>query len=270
MPPQGRKPRPLIIAHRGASTRAPENTLAAFQLTMDAGADGVELDVRLSKDGVAIVMHDRNLKRLAGRMDAIADLTADELARVGVGLHFNIKQPKRARPDFDGVGIPTLAEVLELFSAWHGAVHIELKIDKKREVKPLVDGVCGVIHGSPVLPRIVLSSFRLTALSEAKHVLPSVRTSALFAPSIMRFIKRRRHMISLARAFGANEISPYRSLVTPKFARLAGDVGMPVNIWTCDNVKWVDRARKLGINAVMTNDPAAFVAHRERLLESIY
>jgi len=155
--------------------------------------------------------------------------------------------------------------VLELFAAWTGAVHIELKIDRKRELRPLVNAVCGAIHASPMLPRIVLSSFRLTALSEAKHVLPSVRTSALFSPSIMRFIKRRRHMISLARAFGANEISPYRSLVTPKFAKLAREIGMPINIWTCDSVKWVSRARKLGINAVMTNDPAKLIAHRETL-----
>ena len=72
-------------------------------------------------------------------------------------------------------------------------------------------------------------------------------------------------MISLARAFGTNEISPYRSLVTLKFARLARDIGMPVNIWTCDSVKWVDRAYKLGINAVMTNDPAKLLSYRSRL-----
>jgi glycerophosphoryl diester phosphodiesterase len=260
--------RPLIIAHRGASAQAPENTVAAFQIAIEAGADGVELDVRLSKDGVPVVVHDRNLKRLAGRADAVADLKAEDLAVVDVGSSFNATHPKRGRSEFAGVGIPTLAEVLGLFAASTGLVHVELKIDKKHELMPLVNAVCRVVHASPALPRIVLSSFRLTALAEAKHVLPSVRTSALFAPSIMRFIKRRRHMISLARAFGTNEISPYRSLVTPKFARLARDIGIPVNIWTCDNIKWLERACNLKLNALMTNDPFRFISQREAILQA--
>jgi glycerophosphoryl diester phosphodiesterase len=237
----------------------------AFQMAIDAGADGVELDVRLSKDGVPVVVHDRNLKRLAGRPESIADLTAKELARVDIGSHFNATHPKRAQSEFAGVGVPTLAEVLEVFAIAGCFVHVELKIDKKRELKPLVNAVCGAIHSSSILQRIVLSSFRLTALAEAKHLLPSVRTSVLFSPSIMQFVKRRRHMIALARAFGANEISPYCSLVTPKFARLAREIGMPVNVWTCDNVKWVDRARKLGINALMTNDPAKLLSYRSSI-----
>jgi glycerophosphoryl diester phosphodiesterase len=260
--------RPLIIAHRGASAHAPENTLAAFQIAIDAGADGVELDVRLSKDGVPIVVHDRNLKRLAGRADLVAELTCDELAQVDIGSRFNKTYPKRARDEFGAVRIPSLAHVLDLF-ATSGVVHIELKIDKKRELKPLVNAVCGLIHDLPAMPRIVVSSFRLTAIAEAKQLLPSVRTSALFSPTIMEFLKRRRHMIALARAFGANEISPYRSLVTPKLARLSREIGMPVNIWTCDNVKWFDRARKLDINAVMTNLPLAFVTHRDTLLRTV-
>ena len=78
-------------------------------------------------------------------------------------------------------------------------------------------------------------------------------------------MKRRRHIIALARAFGANEVSPNHALVTPKFTRLARDIGMPVNIWTCDNVKWVERARKLGISSVMTNDPAKLLSYRSSL-----
>ena len=259
-----RAERPLIIAHRGASAHAPENTLAAFRMAMDAGADGVEFDVRLSKDGITVVVHDRNLKRVAGRTELIADLTAQQLARIDVGSHFNRTHAKRAREEFRGEGIPRLDHVLGLF-ATSGTVHIELKIDKKRELKPLVDAVCGSIHDSPALARIVISSFRLTAIAEAKHVLPSVRTSALFSPSIMLFIKRRRHMISLARAFGANELSIEHSLLTPKLAKIAGEIGMPLNIWTCDNVKWVDRAIKLGVSAVMTNDPAKLLSYRSSL-----
>lgn len=261
--------RPLIIAHRGASAQAPENTLAAFRMAIDDGADGVELDVRLSKDGVPVVVHDRGLKRLAGSSALVSMSTAAELASVDLGAYFNKTHPKYARPEFVHTGVPLLADILDFFAAGDGMIHIELKIDKKREVRPIVNAVCRVIHSSSVLSRVVLSSFRLTALAEAKHVLPSVRTSALFAPSIMRFIKRRRHIISLARSFGANEISPYRSLVTPKFARIAHEIGMPVNIWTCNNAKWVVRGRELGVNAVITNYPVSFLAAREALSRAI-
>ena len=122
-----RRPSPLVIAHRGVSAHAPENTLAAFQMAIDVGADGVELDVRLSKDGVPIVVHDRNLVRLAGRSDSVANLTAGELSRVDVGSHFNAVRPRRARSEFVGAGVPTLAAVLELFGTWTGKVHVELK-----------------------------------------------------------------------------------------------------------------------------------------------
>jgi glycerophosphoryl diester phosphodiesterase len=260
-----RAPRPLIVAHRGVSAHAPENTLPAFQMAIDAGADGIELDVRVSKDGIPVVVHDRNLRRLAGMEIAVSDLTADQLARVNVGSHFNKSHPGISRDEFARAGIPTLIQVLDFADAWNGTIHIELKIDKKREMEPLVQAVCGVIYDSQALPRIVLSSFRMTALAEAKHVLPSVRTSALFSPTIMRFLKRRRHMISLARAFGANEISPYRSLVTPKLGRTAREIGVPINIWTCNNVKWIDRALETGVNAVITNDPAKLISYRSQL-----
>ncbi|MBV9240502.1 MAG: glycerophosphodiester phosphodiesterase [Acidobacteria bacterium] len=263
-----RTPSPLVIAHRGASACAPENTLAAFRMAIDAGADGVELDVRLSKDGVPVVVHDRDLRRLAHDGRKVADLTAIELGGVDLGSAFNSASPKHQRAELVGLGVPTLIDVLELFAAGKSVVHVEMKIDKKRELRPLVNAVCGVIHDSPVLPRVVLSSFRLSAIAEAKYALPAVRTSALFAPSIMRFIKRRRHMIALARAFGADEISLYRSLVTTKFAKIAREVGKPVNIWTCDNAKWIDRAQKLNLKAVMTNDPAKLLSYRFTKLDN--
>jgi glycerophosphoryl diester phosphodiesterase len=247
------------IAHRGASAHAPENTLAAFQMAIAAGADGVEFDVRLAKDGIPVVIHDRTLKRLAGRKDAVGDLTSAELARVGVGSSFNRRRPKRARNEFASLGVPTLREVLDLYAEGDATIHIELKLEKKREVTPLVAGVCDAIKDLDLLPRVIISSFRLAALSEAKFVLPAVVTSALFAPSVMNVLKRRRHMIMVARAFQADGISPHRSLVTPKLARLAAEMGIPITVWTVDDPKWLARCRKLGIGALMTNDPAGML-----------
>jgi len=233
--------RPLIIAHRGASRHERENTIAAFQAGIDAGADGVEFDVRLAKDGTPVVIHDANLKRVAGVEASVAKSTPAELA---------------------GYRVPTFVDVLELFAGTRAAVHVELKVDSRREIRPLVSAVIDVVRASPLLGQIVLSSFSLAAISEAKLHLPDISTSALFAPSILQVLKRRRHMISLARSFAADGISPHRSLVTRKLVRLASSGGMPVTVWTCDKVKWVDRAADLGIAAVITNDPAKLVSYR--------
>ena len=233
------KGRPLIIAHRGASTLAQENTLPAFRLAIESGADGVELDVRLAKDCIPVVIHDPDLKRVAGHDLAIAGSTAQELAAYQV---------------------PSLTEVLQLFSGTTSVIHIELKVDKKREIQPLVSAVCDAAVSSPVLRQIIISSFRLEAVAEAKRLIPELRTSALFAPSVLRVIKRRRHMIAIARAVRADGISPHRSLITQKLVRTAADLGMPTTVWTCDKVKWLKRASDLGIAAIITNDPAKFVA----------
>jgi len=86
---------PLIIAHRGASAHAPENTLAALQLAVDAGAEGVEFDVRLARDGVPVVIHDETLARTALRPERVSDLTSDRLNQIDVGSWFNTKYPNK-------------------------------------------------------------------------------------------------------------------------------------------------------------------------------
>jgi len=239
------KGRPLIIAHRGASAEAPENTLPAFRRGIESGADGVEFDVRLSKDGVPVVIHDPDLKRVAGHDLVIARATAQELAVYQV---------------------PSLTEVLQLFTGNASVIHIELKVDRRREVRPLVSAVGDIVVSSPLLRQIVISSFRLEAIAEVKRVFREIRTSALFAPSIVRVIERRRHMISIARAAGADGISPHRSLITKKLVKTAADLGMPTTVWTCDKVKWLKRASDLGITAIITNDPSKFVAGASRFV----
>ena len=91
------RPRPRTVGHRGASALAPENTLRAIELAIDLGLDLVEVDVYLSRDGEVVVIHDENLRRLAGRSEAVADLTAAELSRVDLGA---------------GQGVPRLVDVL--------------------------------------------------------------------------------------------------------------------------------------------------------------
>lgn len=252
---------PLIVGHRGASAHAPENTLAAFQMALDVGADGVEFDVQLAKDGVPVVIHDDNLKRTGLRDERVVDLTSKQLGKIDVGSWFNAKYPKRARPEFASETVPTLARVLKLLKSSDGPIYIELKCENTN-FKPLAAAVCDLIRSSPILPRMIVKSFRLAAIPEVRCLLPGVQTAALFEPSIMTILRRRKHIIAIAREFGAHQISLHRSLATAKLTALAAQAQMPVTVWTADNPKWIARCQKRGIGALITNDPASQISAR--------
>lgn len=245
--------RPLVIAHRGDSRNAPENTLSALQAAMDAGADGVEFDVRLARDGVPVVIHDATLKRTAGRSVSVGSLTSAELINVDVGSWFNARHPGRARAQFADERVPTLVQTLRLLRPFAGSIYIELKCGRANHPE-LVHAVSDVLRSSPLLPRIIIKSFRLAAVSEVRRCLPQVQTAALFEPSILHVLRRRRYIIERAKRCGAHQLSLHRSLVTPMLAELACRANMPLTVWTVDSTKWIDRAHKLGIRALITND----------------
>ncbi len=250
---------PRVIAHRGSSAHAPENTLAAFQLALDVGADGVEFDVQLARDGVPVVIHDATLERTGLRPQRVAELTSKQLAKVDIGSWFNKKFPKRAKPQFAAETVPTLTRVLDLLSDTKGLIYIELKCGDA-DFEPLAKAVCNVIRESHLLPQIIVKSFKLAAIPVVRFYLPDVQTAALFEPTIMDFLRRRKHILAIAREFGAHQISLHYSLVTRKLVALATEADMPVTIWTADDPKWKKRCTKLGIRALITNDPARFIA----------
>ncbi len=249
---------PLIIAHRGDSANAPENTLAAFRRAIDVGADGVEFDVQLASDDVPVVIHDTHLKRLAARKENVADLTSKQLAKIDVGSWFNARYPRSARPDFAKATVPTLDQVLRLCEKTNGPIYIELKCDESN-FEPLATAVCTIIRDSPMLPRMIVKSFKLAAIPAVRHLLPEVQTAALFGPSVMTILRRRKYMLAMAREFGAHQMSLHYTLATSKLSALAADVQMPVTIWTTDDVKWINRCRRRSIGALITDDPAKMV-----------
>ena len=251
--------RPLIIAHRGASAFAPENTLAAFQLAIDVGAEGVEFDVHLTKDGVPVVIHDDDLRRTGMRSERVADLKADELTKVDIGSWFNTKYPDLASPKFAKQRVASLTDVLDLLKDFVGLIFIELKCDEGN-CRDLVSAVCEVISEAPRLPQMIVKSFKLGAIPEIGHRLPNVTTAALFGSEIMHYLRRREYLIALAREFGADQLSVHYSLVTPRLCKLAADAKMPLTVWTVDDPVWVMRRRNLSIRAVITNDPARMLA----------
>ncbi len=255
------RPEPLIVAHRGSSALAPENTLAAFRSALADGAEGVEFDVRLANDDV-VVFHDATLKRVGGRPDLISRLPAHDLARIDVGSWFNRKFPDRARLEYAQETVPTLRSVLELLAGFDGVVYVELKC-RESEVRELSAAVCDIIRDSPLLPRMIVKSFQLDVIPEIKKHCPEVRTAALFAPKIMTILRKEKRLVDVASDLGADMLSVHCSLATAKLMEKASQRGLPVTIWTADNPLWINRARKLGLYAVITNDPARLLAARD-------
>lgn len=256
--------RPLIIAHRGASALAPENTLAAFQRAIDDGAEGIEFDVRLAKDGVPVVIHDSKLYRLARTEGRVSGFTSEELQSLDVGSWFNEKNPRRAFEKFSAESVPTLARLLEFLKDYKGLIYIELKC-KEVEIEQLVKAVCQIISKSPLLPNILVKSFKLEVIPNVRRHCPDAKTVVLFAPKIMTILRKEKRLVKIAHEIGADQISLHFSLCTRKLMEKAAKKNLAVTIWTADNPHWVRRALNLGINAIITNNPARLLAKRQEI-----
>lgn len=257
--------RPLIIAHRGASALAPENSLAAFERAINDGADGLEFDVRLAKDGVPVVFHDASLRRVANKEHQISSLTSDELQTVDIGSWFNQKHPNRAQRGFSSETVPTLAQFFGFLGDYKGLLYVELKC-RNSQIVPLVEAVVKLIRQCRFIPQIILKSFKLDAVAHSNRIMPELNTAALFAPKIMTILRKQTRLIDKAQECNARELSLHYSLATQKVISRAEEYGMPTTIWTADHPVWVKRARDLGIRSIITNNPARLLAKRHEML----
>lgn len=250
---------------------APENTLAAFVWAMEDGADGVELDVRLSSDGVPMVIHDSTLRRTGLCEGIVSEMTSKQLGRTSVGDWFNRAHPQLARDEYRHEAIPTLDQVLNFFKTRNQSnnpvIYVEMKADKTREENvDLPASIVQLIDDYDFQNRVIVGSFNLKALAQIKQIDPSVRTGALFEPrrSAARMLSGR--LIAAAVDCGAEEILLHRLLATSRLIGLAAQKGLRSVVWTVDDQKWMSRAVRFGIHALITNNPAAM---RFRVLTSV-
>lgn len=258
---------PLIVAHRGASAFAPENTFAAFQKAIEAGAEGVEFDVRLAKDGVPVVFHDAKLKRIGQKTGGVSDFTSRELCALDAGSWFNLKNPKKFRAEFSAETVPTLAQLFNFLKNYNGLIYVELK-HSVAETASIVETVSRVIRKSDLLPKIVVKSFDLEAIYRIRRKIPEIRTAALFAPKLLTMLDKEKHLLNEAREAEADEISIHYSLATQSFIKKARQNNFKTTIWTVNSLIWIRRAIDLGVNTIITNNPAKLLAQKQKLLLS--
>ena len=253
---------PLIIGHRGASAVAPENTLAAFRQALSVGADGIELDVRLSRDGVPVVIHDATLRRTGLIAGSIRRINSKELSEADVGTWFNRANPKFARSEYAKERVPTLPEVFELCREKPAKIYVEMKSEKVDVAAELAHSVADLVKAFKFQDRVIVLSFDLAAIATAKRFDSSIRTGALFGSTRISRRNWRENLLAAAVDCGANELLLNRLLARRRLIEKAHDAELRVVVWTVDDGKWVERARLLRLHALITNHPAKFLAAR--------
>lgn len=257
--------KPLIIAHRGASAIAPENTLAAFRRAIKDGAEGIEFDVRLAGDGVPVVFHDAELNRVGCCEGRVIDFSSEQLQKLDVGSWFNEKKPKNYNSAFSKETVSTLRQTLEFLKDYKGLIYVEIKC-RKGEIQTLVKAVCEEVKKFKFSENIIVKSFKLEVIPRIRQICPDIKTAALFAPKIMNILQKEKNLLTLADELGAHQISLHYSLVTGSLMKKINEKKVPLTIWTVDNPLWVKRALNLGVGAIITNNPARMLAKRHGIL----
>jgi glycerophosphoryl diester phosphodiesterase len=240
----------LVFAHRGGSGLAPENTIAAFDNGLALGADGLELDVHLSRDGFVVVHHDRTLDRTTNLRGPVASRTADELARADAAVSFRRDDafPFRGR----GFGVPLLSEVLARYR------DVPIVVELKVNTPDLAEAVVDVVRRAGAVDRVCLGSFGLRALRVVRRLEPAMATSA--AREEVRWALYRswcRWPVSRVAysCYQVPEWSGRTHVVSPRFVRAAHGAGLPVQVWTVDTAADARRLLGWGVDALITDRP---------------
>ncbi|OFW10440.1 MAG: hypothetical protein A3H96_06815 [Acidobacteria bacterium RIFCSPLOWO2_02_FULL_67_36] len=252
-PPAG-VTRPLVYAHRGGARLRPENTIAAFDHGLAVGADALEFDVHLSRDGVVVIHHDRTLDRTTDGTGALADHTADELARLDAGYRFQPLTPDPAPCPFRGAGfrIPRLRDVLARYT--NVPLIIELKVNEPELAHRTIDEV----RRASALDRVSLGSFGWRVLHAARRYEPRIPTGASREEArwaLYRSWVRWPLGATAYRELQVPEASGRTRIISPRFIAHARRAGIPVKVWTVDDADDIRRLVRWGVSAIITDRP---------------
>lgn len=240
--------KPSIFAHRGASAHAPENTLAAFELALKHGADGIELDAKLSSDGDVIVIHDANVDRTTGGQGRVKDLTLKDLRSLDAGVFFSHQ--------FKGEKIPLLEEVFDSVGK-RTFINVELtNYNSPRD--HLVESVCMLVKKFGLQNRVIFSSFLASNLGRAKSYLPEVPCGLLALGGLLGAWPR-----SFGFAFGNYDaLHSYLKNVTHQQIQRVHRLNRRIHVWTVNDREDMSRLFQWGVDAIFTDDPQLAVQVR--------
>ncbi|MDW8065871.1 MAG: glycerophosphodiester phosphodiesterase family protein [Anaerolineae bacterium] len=233
--------RPLNLAHRGANRMAPENTLRAFRLALEQGADGLELDVHLSRDGVPVVLHDADLRRTTNGSGWVWEKTVAELKALDAGGWMD--------PRFAGERIPTLEEVFEAFGK-RALYNIELKAFTPWSAG-WVRAVVERVRGYGLTDRVLLSSFNPLALRWAWRMAPEIPRGLLVGPELP--LPLRRAWLAFLAPHQARHL--HFRMIDDRTVGWCHQRGYEVVAWTVNETAEMRRLIHLGVAAIITDEP---------------
>ena len=243
---------PFAVAHRGASTLAPENTLAAFSLARSLGCRAIELDVHLCRTGELVVTHDHWLDRVSGIHARVENLSFADLESIDAGSFFNVLHPDRAQAAFSRERIPTLDAVLEETGP-DMCFDIELKTDLA--FNPELARATAECLARHRRDNCIVSSFNPFALLSYRSCGPHA-TAAIYCPyPSVPFYLRHRECLRIS---GADIKKPAREIALG--SRLAETGSKPVLVWTVDSADEAQRLRGKGVAGIITNRIQDFVS----------
>ena len=247
----------MVVAHRGASVEQPENTIEAFEAAIDAGADAVEFDVRMTADGHAVVMHDPDVSRTTDGVGLVPELTLADIRRLKISL-----------PGGGAAGVPTLEEALECL-AGRAAVDVEIKnlpgepgftADREQAVEATLDALDAVSFPG----RVIVSSFNPASIAHSRGLRPDVPTG-LLTP----FDADAHDALRRAVADGHPWVLPFVLKVLEAddgFGDRVHAGGALLGVWIADDPNTARRLFEIGADAVATNDPRAIVPVRDEVV----
>ncbi len=222
-----------VTAHRGHARAAPENTLSAVRKAIESGADYAEVDVQQTADGVVVLLHDRDLKRVAGVSRRLEEFTYEEVRKLDVGSWFD--------PSFAGERVPTLAEVIDLA---RGRIKLNVELKFFGSDRRLAQDVARLLRAQDFESPCVVTSFSYDALQEVKRHNPRLRTGLIVAHALGDVSRLEVEVLSVRADFLSGEL-----------VRGAHRVGQEVHVWGLREAREMARMIKLGVDNLITGDP---------------
>lgn len=241
-----------IVAHRGASALAPENTMSAFRLAAEMAADLIEFDVHLTADDEVVVIHDETLERTTNGVGRVRDRTLAEIRALDASSRW---------PRFAGERVPTLDEVVGWARGTHLALSLEIKqpppLTRRPAYPDIARRVADVLTAHGMVGRTLVHSFDHPTVREMRDVLPEVATAVLYGSGTFA------RPLLLALPAHASGIHPWWASVSPEVCRAAHDAGMHVHAWGMSDPldpAVVEQLASAGVDSLDTGDPAALAA----------
>ncbi|HLR66388.1 glycerophosphodiester phosphodiesterase [Virgibacillus alimentarius] len=235
-----------VFAHRGASKQAPENTMEAFKLAYELGADGIETDVQLTKDHVPVLIHDEHLKRTTDGTGYVKDLTWDQLKMLDAGSWFSSK--------FTGASILSLEEFLQWIQSKSLYLNIELK-NNKIDYEHLESIVYEQVAYYQLLDRTIMSTFNPNSIKRMSSSYQAKEIALLTS-------KRNKNIIPYAKELGANALHIKYSLLRPKLVKQCKEENISIRVYTVNKRRRMIRCYMSGCDGIFTDVPDKALKYR--------